>query len=130
MTLSIHGGCFCKAIRYSFTEPVTASLNCHCTMCRRTSAAPFVSWLVVPTEQFSYDTDEPTRFHSSDHGIRYFCDRCGTPVVCINDNHPEWVDVTIGSLDNPEQFPPTGDVYADTRLSWVQTFPSVAPDDS
>jgi len=127
---TIQGGCFCGAIRYHFTEPVVASVNCHCTMCRRTSAAPFVSWLVVAVEQFAYDTGEPRILKSSEHGTRYFCDHCGSPLVCINDEHPEWVDITLGSLDDPEQFPPNRDVHDDTRLSWVQGFPDPVPEDA
>ena len=42
------GGCFCGAIRYQLSGDSYPSGNCHCTMCRRTSAAPFVTWLVAP----------------------------------------------------------------------------------
>ncbi len=117
------GGCFCGRIRYRFSDPVTITVNCHCTMCRRTSAAPYVSWLVVPTDQFEYTGQDPAVLNSSEDGTRYFCDRCGTPVVCINAGHPEITDVTLGSLDEPERFTPTRDVYKDTRLSWVAHLP-------
>ena len=98
-------------------------------MCRKTSAAPFVSWLVVPAAQFAYEHGVPVELQSSAHGTRYFCGRCGTPLACINDTHPEWVDVTLGSLDDPAQFLPSQDVYADTRLSWVQAV-APAPDNA
>ncbi len=113
------GGCFCGAIRYEISDAPRASVNCHCTMCRRTSAAPFVSWLVVDKAHFRYTRGEPATLKSSTDGTRYFCTGCGTPVVCINASHPEWVDVTLGSLDDPNEFPPDRDVYDDTRLSWL-----------
>ena len=113
------GGCFCGTIRYEITGAPIASVNCHCTMCRRTSAAPFVSWLVVEKDNFRYTSGTPQKLASSDSGSRYFCASCGTPVVCINTEHPDWVDVTIGSLDDPNQFPPDRDVYDDTRLTWL-----------
>ena len=121
MAEGVQGGCFCGALRYQFAEPIVASVNCHCTMCRKTSAAPFVSWLVVPDDQFEWTGKAPKLLQSSDDGKRYFCPDCGTPVVCINATHPQWVDVTLGSLDDPERFPPQQDVFTDTRLSWAPT---------
>lgn len=88
-------------------------------MCRRTSAAPFVSWLVVDKNAFVYTAGEPAVLNSSDTGTRYFCRACGTPIACINTNHTEWIDVTVGSLDEPNRYPPTKEVYTDTRLGWL-----------
>ena len=104
----IEGGCFCKRIRYSVDEGSYLCANCHCTMCRRVHAAPYVTWLVVPVE-----------VASSNDGTRYFCATCGTQVACVNTGHPEVIDVTVGSLDTPAAFAPTLDVYSDTRLAWV-----------
>lgn len=116
----VTGGCFCGKIRYRFYRPEIITVNCHCSMCRRTSAAPFVSWLVIPTSQFSYTQGEAAVLESSATGTRYFCDSCGTPLVCINSEHADWTDVTLGSLDQPEAFVPSKDVYADTQLYWLK----------
>jgi hypothetical protein len=35
------------------------------------------------------------------------------------DTRPDEIDITTGSLDHPEDFPPSKDVYADEKLSWV-----------
>ncbi len=113
------GGCFCGEIRYRFEQKIITTVNCHCSMCRRTSAAPFVSWLVVPADQFRYTLGQPKALQSSAEGTRYFCENCGTPVTCINTSHPQWVDVTLGSLDDPCHFVPVQDVHDDTRLAWV-----------
>ena len=115
----IEGGCFCGAIRYQIDDGEYLAANCHCSMCRKTSAAPFVTWLVVPVAAFRYTTGEPKELHSSKTGKRYFCAECGSPLVCINSEHPENVDVTTGSLDAPGEFPPTLAVFEDTKLDWL-----------
>jgi hypothetical protein len=92
-------------------------------MCRRIHAAPYVSWLVVPAAQFRYVTGEPTELRSSADGTRYFCDICGTHVVCVNASHPDIVDVAIGSLDQPEAFEPSMEFFTDTRLHWAPSDP-------
>ena len=115
----IEGGCFCGEVRYAIDDGNHLVANCHCTMCRKTSAAPFVTWMVVPASLFRYTQGEPKELSSSELGTRYFCSRCGTPMVCINSDHPEQVDVTTGSLDAPEDYPPTLAVFEDTKLPWL-----------
>ena len=115
----IEGGCFCGTIRYAIDDGEYLVANCHCSMCRRTSAAAFVTWMVVPLRRFRYTQGEPTELASSDNGRRYFCNRCGTPVACIITTRPNEVDVTTGSLDDPGNFRPTMDVHQDTMLPWL-----------
>jgi hypothetical protein len=90
-------------------------------MCRRTSGAPFVTWLLVPKGDFSYLSDEPTHLQSSERGERWFCDKCGTPIACIvhSEKEDKYIDITLGSLDQPELFEPSGDFYEDTKLTWL-----------
>lgn len=118
--MSVNGGCFCGSIRYEFDEGQYPVANCHCSMCRKTSGAPYVTWIVVKDTAFRYTSGTPRKLQSSEAGTRYFCSDCGTPVVCVSSNHPEIVDVTLGSLDHPDEFAPTMDVYEDSRLAWLK----------
>jgi hypothetical protein len=117
----IEGGCFCGNLRYQIDDGDYLVANCHCTMCRRTSAAPFVTWMVVPTGAFRYAQGEPRVLNSSDIGTRYFCPDCGTPVACMISKRPDEIDITTGSLDDPAAYPPTVAVHEDTKLSWLST---------
>ena len=116
----IEGGCFCGKIRYEIDDGKYVVANCHCSMCRRTSAAAFVTWMVVPKTAFRYATGKPTRLVSSETGVRYFCNSCGTPIACEISSSPADIDITVGSLDTPQDFPPTLDAYEDTKLAWLQ----------
>ena len=117
----IEGGCFCRAIRYRIEEGEYLVANCHCSMCQRTSAAPFVTWMVVPKDAFRYATGKPKLLCSSEAGSRFFCADCGTPIACVNTTHPDVVDVTTGSLDAPADYPPTIAVHEDSKLCWLAT---------
>jgi len=115
----IQGGCYCRAIRYEIEPGDSQVVNCHCSMCRRTSGAPFVTWILLSSEQFELSVGQPTVLKSSDHGTRWFCDRCGTPISFQSSKRPGKIDVTVCSLDDPNSCRPTEDLYVEGRLEWA-----------
>jgi hypothetical protein len=123
----LNGGCFCGFVRYRVDANPFDEANCHCTMCRRTNGAAFVTWFTVPREAFVTISGEPSSFSSSDHGTRTFCPRCGTPLTFSSSRSPGEIDLTSGSLDDPSQVPPKADIYVGTKVRWVvldQSLPS------
>ncbi|MGB5096950.1 MAG: GFA family protein [Porticoccaceae bacterium] len=119
-TEPVTGGCFCGALRYRIDQ-VAQVANCHCSMCRRTSGAPFVSWRVVP-DHFAYTQGTPTHLKSSPRGDRYFRAVCGTPVACVVENQPDPIDITLGSLDHRNAFTPAIDVHQ-RGPHWIEIKP-------
>ena len=120
MNNTIEGGCFCGSIRYSFESNNYLSSNCHCSMCRRTSGAAFLSWMAIPLTAFEYSKGNPKKLISSSQGTRYFCKDCGTPLTCLLDDYPKYIYVTICSLDEPQEFKPNGDLFVEDKLDWVK----------
>ena len=116
----VDGGCFCGSVRYSFESNNYPSSNCHCSMCRRTSGAAFVSWMAIPLTSFKFNKGEPKKLISSDHGTRYFCKECGTHLTCLLDEYPKYAYITICSLDKPQDFEPQVDMYVEDMLNWVK----------
>ena len=90
-------------------------------MCRRISGAAFLSWLAILLTAFEYSKGNPKKLISSSQGTRYFCQDCGTPLSCLLDEYPKNIYVTICSLDNPQDFEPSGDIYVEDMLDWVKT---------
>ncbi len=120
MNNDIEGGCFCGSVRYRLEPSKYPSANCHCSMCRRISGAAFVSWMAIPVPCFEYTKGEPKKLISSSHGTRYFCQECGTPLVCVLDEDHKNIYITICSLDQPQDFKPKGDFYVEDMLDWVK----------
>ena len=116
----LKGGCFCGAIRYQVEAEPWHATACHCSICRRTSAAPFVAWFTVKPGAFRLVVGQPARFRSSDHATRSFCPSCGTPLTFQSDRYPDEVDVTTCSLDDPERVPPQSHTWRASGLSWVK----------
>ena len=56
---------------------------------------------------------------------RGFCARCGTSLSYARANRPGLFDVTTASLDDPEAFPPTKEIWIEERLSWEAANPGL-----
>ena len=113
------GGCFCGRVRYEAGGAPYNATSCHCSMCRRTSGAPFMAWFSVPRSQFRL-RGEPARFRSSAKASRTFCPECGTQLTFELDGAGDEIDVTTASLDEPDRVPPSDHTYTASRLDWVE----------
>ena len=116
----IEGGCYCGAIRYrAAAEPTHASI-CYCANCRRAAGAQSVAWLTFPADSFDFVKGTPARHRTDTGAWRTFCSTCGTSLTYQGDNRPQEIDVTTGSADNPEAFPPKERIFEEERLPWDQ----------
>ncbi|MFK4812588.1 GFA family protein [Devosia sp. ZW T5_3] len=112
------GGCQCGAVRYSFSEKPRGAHICHCRMCQKAFGGFYAPLVGGPTVTFRVTRGEISKFASSDQAERGFCARCGTPLTFAYVGG-EWMSVSIGSLDDPEAFPPEDQHGVDSRLSYV-----------
>jgi hypothetical protein len=115
----LKGGCYCGAIRYEAQAAPFNEANCHCSICRRTTGAPFVAWLSVPRPQFRLTQGNPTRFRSTAKGMRSFCPECGTQITFEHADYPDEIDVATCSLDEPARFPPKAHIWTRSKVGWV-----------
>jgi hypothetical protein len=110
---AITGACFCGNIRYHIRESAVTATVCHCAGCRRASGAPAVAWVTVPADAFELlqgelrtvrgRATEPGTCDSCG-GVRGFCPACGTHITFVGDDRPTEIDITTGSLDDPDRF--------------------------
>jgi hypothetical protein len=112
------GGCLCSAIRFRISGEPAFSGVCHCATCRRASAAPVVAWLTFDRGQVEILSGNPRSYRSSQGVVRQFCGTCGSQISYESVERPTTIDITTASLDNPNLFPPTMEVWLEHRLSW------------
>ena len=118
---TVSGSCFCGAVGFEVTLPSLISAHCHCSMCRRSHGAGYVTWFTLPKTQWRVTVGEGdlTRYQSSEHGTRSFCGRCGSSLFCESTRHPGKIDIVLANMDGPIDRPPQVHVYFDDRADWV-----------
>lgn len=118
MTQTFTGGCQCGAVRYRFDQKPDGAHICHCRMCQKAFGSFYAPLVGGPLNSFAVTRGEVAIFHSSDQAERGFCRQCGTPLT-FGYRDGDHISVSIGSLDQPEAFPPVDQHGVESRLSWV-----------
>ena len=115
----ITGGCLCGAVRYEATRAPNDVSYCHCRMCQQHFGNPVGTYAAFADGDLRFTKGSPKVFRSSEFGQRGFCAKCGTPLTFQYLRKPDRISVTIGSLDHPEDFPPTVHWGIESRISWL-----------
>jgi hypothetical protein len=116
---AIEGGCLCGAIRYRASGSAYGITHCHCRTCRRASGAPFVTWAGFDRDKFAFTQGQPASYASSPNVLRAFCATCGTALTYQRADVPGSIDVTLGSMDDPEVLKPEDHTWTENRLTWI-----------
>jgi hypothetical protein len=120
IAMEVSGGCQCGAVRYHATEMMDNSHLCHCRMCQKAVGNVFAALVAAPREALTWTRGTPARYRSSAHVDRGFCAACGTPLF-YEDHGSDRVNLTIGSLDRPDLFPPGAHTGTESRVAWFGT---------
>ena len=112
------GGCQCGAVRYALAgRPEEISL-CHCRMCQKASGGPFMTFARFADAAVTWTRGTLSTFASSNHAIRGFCARCGTPLTYRS--RAEAISFSTGSFDDPAAMIPTSRLGIEALLPWSE----------
>ncbi len=115
------GSCFCGGVRYAIRTPIKFVVHDHCSICRRTSGAPFVTWCGVKEEQFELTegAGSLTTFRSSPEATRQFCKTCGSQLFFRSSRWPGEVHVTRATVNDEMSELPKAHVFFSDKASWL-----------
>ncbi len=75
--IKLTGGCLCGAVKFTATPENRRVGACHCDMCRRWTAGPFLSIGCANTIKIENDAAVAI-YKSSEWAERHFCSKCGS----------------------------------------------------
>lgn len=109
------GGCQCGDVRIEAEgQPLRVGV-CHCMDCRKHHGALFHASAIFREEKVGI-TGKTHHYRG-----RHFCPKCGSSVYSQTEDE---IEVHLGTLDSPDQFKPTYELWTIRRESWLPPFPT------
>jgi hypothetical protein len=118
----VTGGCLCGKVRYEAIVFLKTGYYCHCRICQKSSGQPADISVPIKAGTLVFTKSKPKYYVSSEHGRRGFCEDCGSRLLWqALDPRNDWMtNVTVGSLDDPDEVEPSVHIFVDTKLPWYK----------
>jgi hypothetical protein len=122
--LSFEGGCTCRAVRYRMTSKPIFVHCCHCRWCQRETGASFALNALIEADRVVLLRGSPEMVDTpSNSGKGQKIMRCPTCRIALWSNYGGAGDkvrfVRVGTLDEPDRFPPDIHIFTVSKQPWV-----------
>jgi hypothetical protein len=121
---SATGGCTCRAVRYRLTRAPLIVHCCHCRWCQRETGSAFVLNALIESanlERLSGQAELVLTPSKSGKGQQIA--RCPVCRVALWSHYSGlgavMSFVRVGTLDDPDRFPPDVHIYTESKQPWV-----------
>jgi len=118
------GGCDCRFIRYRMTGRPLFVHCCHCRWCQRETGSAFVLNAMIEADRVELLHGEVDVVDTPSHsGKGQKIARCPTCRIAVWSNYAGGGDavrfVRVGTLDEPDRFPPEVHIFTASKQPWV-----------
>ena len=129
-TMHFEGGCDCSAVRYRMIDTPLFVHCCHCRWCQRETGSAFVLNALIEAERVVPLTGEVEVVHTpSCSGKGQHIARCPICRIAVWSTYAGLGDllrfIRVGTLDDPDRFPPDIHIYTQSKQPWVLLPPGV-----
>jgi hypothetical protein len=114
----LRGSCLCGAVTYEISGPLAHVGNCHCSICRKSHGAAFVTWGILGPQTLRWTAGEAKlrAFESSPGTQRLFCGECGSALAS---SHGGAVgEVVVGTLLDHPGMTPQEHIFVGSKAPW------------
>jgi hypothetical protein len=120
----IEGGCDCRFIRYRVLSAPLIVHCCHCRWCQRETGASFALNAMIESDRVELLSGELMWIDTpSASGRGQKIGRCPKCSVAISSHYagagPLLTFIRVGTLDNPDRFPPDIHIFTASKQPWV-----------
>jgi len=97
-------------------------VNCHCSKCRRWHGAAFRTRSTIKRENFSWTKGEENlgKYYSSKSVAKTFCKTCGSSLVSLYDDRPDYIGLPIGGLEQDPGNQPIANIFVGSKSPWYK----------
>jgi hypothetical protein len=124
MNFPVEGGCDCRTVRYRLQSAPLFVHCCHCRWCQRETGAAFALNAMIETERLALVTGTPEMVPTpSASGKGQSIARCPICRLALWSHYSGSGStvsfVRVGTLDEPDHFPPDIHIFTDSKQPWV-----------
>jgi hypothetical protein len=121
VSMRCSGGCACGAVTWDLYGALSLVEHCHCSVCRRLSGAPFMTWTPVKSTDITWQASDRSgrgagkggdagggalsgprvlgALRTSATGVRHVCTTCGSTLARRVSGEPHTTWLAVGSFD-------------------------------
>jgi len=116
------GQCLCGAIAFQVEGELGPIVNCHCLKCRRWHGSAFRTRSAVESKKFKWTKGKEllSKYHSSERIIKTFCSVCGSNLISILEDNPDYIGLPIGALEQDPGNRPLANIFVDSKAPWYE----------
>ena len=113
------GGCFCGAIRYECTAPLTSVTYCHCSKCRKWHGH-VGAFTAVDRDAFHLIESRGLKWHAVSPTVRRgFCQECGSSLL-FDEAGGAKISICAGTLDAPTGLSSKAHIFVGSRGDYYE----------
>jgi hypothetical protein len=118
------GGCDCRYVRYRMHGTPLFVNCCHCRWCQRETGTAFALNAMIEADRVEHVAGEPELVDTpSNSGKGQKIARCPRCRIAVWSNYAGAGAavrfVRVGTLDDPDRFPPNIHIFTSTKQPWV-----------
>ena len=114
------GQCLCGQITYEVKGALGPIVNCHCLLCRRWHGSAFRTRSAVESKNFKWLQGEEflSKYRSSARIIKTFCSVCGSNLISLLEDNPDFIGLPIGGLEQDPGGRPEMHIFVGSKSPW------------
>lgn len=130
VSINSRGECSCGEIHYELTNKPMFVHCCHCSWCQRETGSAFAINALIETSYIRVTKGKPEIVYiSSNSGSGQEVARCPSCKTAIWSHYGAAKEVVsfvrVGTLNNPNCYPPDIHIFTSTKQKWVQLGDSI-----
>ena len=112
------GSCQCGSVTYEVADEFNFAVNCHCSICRRSTGAAFKPLAGIDRDKLRVTSGEgDIQIVSAQgwHDVR--CKRCGSLLFAVV-REGKFAHIAMGTLIDDPSIRPTAHIFVGSKATW------------
>lgn len=116
----LKGSCQCGCVTYEVADEFAYAVNCHCSLCRRTTGAAFKSLAGIERSKLSLTSgQDDIKIFGSDGWHDERCEKCGSFLYAVV-RDGNFVHVAMGTLMDDPTIRPQAHIFVGSKATWFE----------